>query len=78
VLLVQDVTQAETLDVADPHNLAYATQTTLSVDDTMAIVTALRRRFPAIQGPKMEDICYATTNRQAAVKAIAERCERWW
>ena len=59
----------------DPHNLAYATQTTLSVDDTTEIVAALRRRFPAIQGPKMEDICYATTNRQAAVKAIAERCD---
>ncbi len=75
VLLVEDVTQAETLDVADPGNLAYATQTTLSVDDTMSIVAALRRRFPAIQGPKMEDICYATTNRQTAVKAIAQRCD---
>jgi len=75
VLLVEDVAQAETLDVADPGNLAYATQTTLSVDDTTAIVDALRRRFPAIQGPKMEDICYATTNRQAAVKAIARRCD---
>jgi 4-hydroxy-3-methylbut-2-enyl diphosphate reductase len=75
VLLVEDVSQAEKLDVADPSNLAYATQTTLSVDDTIEIVAALRRRFPAIQGPKMEDICYATTNRQAAVKAIAERCD---
>jgi 4-hydroxy-3-methylbut-2-enyl diphosphate reductase len=75
VLLVEDVAQAETLDVLDPANLAYATQTTLSVDDTTDIVAALRRRFPAIQGPKMEDICYATTNRQAAVKAIAERCD---
>ncbi|MDP1965264.1 MAG: 4-hydroxy-3-methylbut-2-enyl diphosphate reductase, partial [Reyranella sp.] len=75
VLLVENVAQAETLEVSDPLNLAYATQTTLSVDDTTAIVAALRRRFPAIQGPKMEDICYATTNRQAAVKAIAERCD---
>jgi 4-hydroxy-3-methylbut-2-enyl diphosphate reductase len=75
VLLVEDVTQAERLVVGDPENLAYATQTTLSVDDTADIVAALRRRFPAIQGPKMEDICYATTNRQAAVKAIAERCD---
>ena len=74
VLLVEDVAQAEALTVADPGNLAYATQTTLSVDDTINIVAALRRRFPAIQGPKMEDICYATTNRQAAVKAIAGRC----
>ena len=75
VLLVEDVAQAEALVVADPHNLAYATQTTLSVDDTIDIVAALRRRFPAIQGPKMEDICYATTNRQAAVKAIAQACD---
>jgi 4-hydroxy-3-methylbut-2-enyl diphosphate reductase len=75
VVLVEDAAQAETLAVADPANLAYATQTTLSVDDTTEIVAVLRRRFPAIQGPKMEDICYATTNRQAAVKAIAERCD---
>lgn len=75
VVLVEDVAQAETLVVADPENLAYATQTTLSVDDTTGIVSALRRRFPSIQGPKMEDICYATTNRQAAVKAIAQRCD---
>src|SRR5471032_970827 len=75
VVLVEDVAQAEALIVADPLNLAYATQTTLSVDDTIDIVAALRRRFPAIQGPKMEDICYATTNRQAAVKAIAETCD---
>jgi 4-hydroxy-3-methylbut-2-enyl diphosphate reductase len=75
VVLVEDVAQAETLAVADPENLAYATQTTLSVDDTTGIVSALRRRFPSIQGPKMEDICYATTNRQAAVKAIAQRCD---
>jgi 4-hydroxy-3-methylbut-2-enyl diphosphate reductase len=75
VVLVEDVAQAETLEVRDPGNLAYATQTTLSVDDTIGIVTALRRRFPAIHGPKMEDICYATTNRQAAVKAIAPRCD---
>jgi 4-hydroxy-3-methylbut-2-enyl diphosphate reductase len=75
VLLVEDVAQAQMLEVPDPGNLAYATQTTLSVDDTTAIVAALRSRFPGIQGPKMEDICYATTNRQAAVKAIAERCE---
>jgi len=75
VLLVEDAAQVERLCVPDPSNLAYATQTTLSVDDTIGIVTALRQRFPAIQGPKMEDICYATTNRQGAVKAIAERCD---
>ena len=75
VLLVEDVEQAEQIKVSDPLNLAYATQTTLSVDDTTEIVAVLRRRFPAIQGPKLEDICYATTNRQAAVKAIAGRCD---
>jgi 4-hydroxy-3-methylbut-2-enyl diphosphate reductase len=75
VLLVEDVAQAEALVVADPLNLAYATQTTLSVDDTVDIVEALRRRFPAIHGPKSEDICYATTNRQSAVKAIAKSCD---
>ena len=75
VLLVEDVSQVTSLAVPDPLNLAFATQTTLSVDDTVAIVAALRQRFPAIRGPKMEDICYATTNRQAAVKAIAPRCD---
>ncbi|WIM11974.1 4-hydroxy-3-methylbut-2-enyl diphosphate reductase [Enhydrobacter sp.] len=75
VLLVEDVEQAESVAVSDPLNLAYATQTTLSVDDTVDIVAILRRRFPAIHGPKKEDICYATTNRQAAVKAIAARCD---
>ncbi len=75
VLLIEDAAQVERLSVPDPSNLAFATQTTLSVDDTVGIVTALRRRFPEIQGPKMEDICYATTNRQGAVKAIAQRCD---
>ena len=65
-------------DVALPAgaSLAYLTQTTLSVDDTAAIVEALKRRFPDIRSPKSEDICYATSNRQAAVKAIAEECEK--
>jgi len=75
VRLVEDTAQAEQLEVADPTNLAYATQTTLSVDDTIEIVEALRRRFPDVQGPKTEDICYATTNRQTAVKAIAHKCD---
>ena len=57
------------------HRLAYVTQTTLSVDDTAAIVARLKARFPAIAAPAKEDICYATTNRQAAVKAIAARCD---
>jgi len=75
VVLVETVDDVATVMVADPGNLAYATQTTLSVDDTAAIVAALQARFPKIAGPRREDICYATTNRQAAVKAIAARCD---
>jgi 4-hydroxy-3-methylbut-2-enyl diphosphate reductase len=73
--LVQTVEDARTFQPRDPKRLAYTTQTTLSVDDTVAIVAVLKERFPAIQGPRKEDICYATTNRQAAVKAIAPRCD---
>ncbi len=75
MLLVETVADVETLEVADPGNLAFVTQTTLSVDDTAEIVAALRLRFPAIAAPRKEDICYATTNRQAAVKAIAARAD---
>ena len=75
VTLVETPQAADRLPVADTGNLAYITQTTLSADDTAEIVAALRRRFPSIQGPKRDDICYATTNRQQAVKAIAGRCE---
>ncbi|MBI3452009.1 MAG: 4-hydroxy-3-methylbut-2-enyl diphosphate reductase [Rhodospirillales bacterium] len=75
VVLVEDVAQAERLQVPDPDRLAYITQTTLSVDDTAAIVAVLQRRFPKLAGPRREDICYATTNRQAAVKAVAARVE---
>jgi 4-hydroxy-3-methylbut-2-enyl diphosphate reductase len=75
VVLVEDVAQAEALEIPAGEKLAYATQTTLSVDDTAAIVAVLRRRFPAIEGPKKEDICYATTNRQASVKAIAAQSD---
>jgi 4-hydroxy-3-methylbut-2-enyl diphosphate reductase len=75
VVLVEDSDQARRVQVADPGNLAYATQTTLSVDDTAQIVAILQHRFPRIQGPRREDICYATTNRQAAIKAIAARCD---
>ena len=63
------------LQVRDPANLAYVTQTTLSVDDAQAVIDALRRRFPAIVGPKKDDICYATQNRQDAVKALARQCD---
>jgi 4-hydroxy-3-methylbut-2-enyl diphosphate reductase len=73
--LVETVEDARTFRPRDPARLAYTTQTTLSVDDTAAIVTALKERFPAIVGPRKEDICYATTNRQSAVKAIAPRCD---
>ncbi len=75
ILLVENVEEAETVEVDDPENLAYITQTTLSVDDTIEIISALRRRFPSIHGPKKEDICYATTNRQEAVKAMARNCD---
>ncbi len=75
VLLVETVEDVDGLDVRDPEQLAYLTQTTLSVDDTVDIVAALRRRFPAIIGPHKEDICYATTNRQDSVKAIAPFCD---
>ena len=69
VIVVEDVAQAETIEVADPDNVALTTQTTLSLDDTAAIVDVLRRRFPALQAPTSSDICYATQNRQDAVKA---------
>jgi 4-hydroxy-3-methylbut-2-enyl diphosphate reductase len=74
--LVETVEDAETVSVPTSDNLAFLTQTTLSVDDTAAVVGALQSRFPAIRAPKTEDICYATSNRQAAVKAIAAECER--
>ena len=75
VLLVETVADVATLDVRDPASLAFVTQTTLSVDDTADIVAALQARFPAIKGPHKEDICYATTNRQEAVKAMAPRAD---
>ena len=75
VLLVETVDDVDQLVVRDPDFLAYVTQTTLSIDDTADIVTALHRRFPKIVGPHKEDICYATTNRQMAVKAIAGKVD---
>lgn len=71
VILVEDAADVAGITVRDPERLAFITQTTLSVDDTAAVVAALQARFPAIVGPAKEDICYATTNRQAAVKAVA-------
>ena len=75
VLLVESEADVEAVAVRDPDRLAYITQTTLSVDDTAGVVAALQRRFPNIAGPHKEDICYATTNRQEAVKAIAPLCD---
>jgi len=73
--LVETVSDAETISPQEPEKLAFLTQTTLSVDDTAEIISVLMRRFPAIRAPKSEDICYATSNRQAAVKQLAQDCE---
>ncbi|MEO0501067.1 MAG: 4-hydroxy-3-methylbut-2-enyl diphosphate reductase [Pseudomonadota bacterium] len=73
--LVETVADAEAVEVEDPGNIAFLTQTTLSVDDTQEIVAALIARFPDIQAPRGEDICYATSNRQEAVKVLAKRCD---
>jgi 4-hydroxy-3-methylbut-2-enyl diphosphate reductase len=73
--LVETVDDVGRLEVRDPSRLAYVTQTTLSVDDAAAVVAALKRRFPKIVGPKKDDICYATQNRQDAVKLMAPRCD---
>ena len=75
VILVETVDDVKDLKVEDPENLAFCTQTTLSVDDTADIVAALKTKYPSIVAPSKEDICYATTNRQAAVKAIAPRVD---
>ena len=75
MILVENAEQAETVEVPHPENLAFVTQTTLSVDDTAEIIEILQRRFPMIEAPRKEDICYATTNRQAAVKKLADECE---
>jgi 4-hydroxy-3-methylbut-2-en-1-yl diphosphate reductase len=75
IVLVESERDVEELQVEDPERVAYITQTTLSVDETSSIVARLRERFPAIAGPKTDDICYATTNRQAAVKQLAGRCD---
>jgi 4-hydroxy-3-methylbut-2-enyl diphosphate reductase len=75
IYLVESVAGVEALRVSDAANLAYVTQTTLSIDDAAAIVDALKRRFPAIVGPRRDDICYATQNRQDAVKLLAPQCD---
>ena len=75
IVLVETEADVDALEVADPEKLAYVSQTTLSVDETRAIINRLRERFPAIIGPRTDDICYATTNRQAAVKQMAPLCD---
>lgn len=76
VHVIESVAEALTVPVTDPERIAYITQTTLSVDDTREIIAALKKRFPAIQGPDIKTICYATQNRQMAVRVIARRAER--
>lgn len=75
IYLVETVNDVQSLEVKNPDRLAYVTQTTLSVDDTRNIIAALKQRFPTIQGPKKNDICYATQNRQDAVRAIADKAD---
>lgn len=75
IYLVEDEADVEALIVKDPENLAYVTQTTLSMDDTVKVIQALRNKFPKIQGPRKDDICYATTNRQDAVRTLALECD---
>jgi 4-hydroxy-3-methylbut-2-en-1-yl diphosphate reductase len=75
IVLVQSEQDVDELEVEDPERIAYVTQTTLSVDETSSIIARLRERFPSMVGPRTDDICYATTNRQAAVKQLAGSCD---
>lgn len=75
IYLVEDVEDANKLQIAQPENVAYTTQTTLSVDETRDVIAALQARYPALQGPKHDDICYATQNRQDAVRELAAECD---
>lgn len=75
IYLVEDESDVDALVVRDPEHLAYVTQTTLSMDDTAKVIEALRNKFPKIQGPRKDDICYATTNRQDAVRQLALECD---
>jgi 4-hydroxy-3-methylbut-2-enyl diphosphate reductase len=75
IVLVQDEADVERLQIDDPERVAYITQTTLAVDETTTILSRLRERFPKIVGPRTDDICYATTNRQSAVKQMADGCD---
>jgi len=75
IVLIENERDVDSLEVRDPSKVAYISQTTLSVDETRAVINRLRERFPAIIGPRTDDICYATTNRQAAVKQLARECD---
>src|SRR4030095_9354388 len=75
IVLVETIEDVEKLEVPDPDRVAHISQTTLSVDETRSIIAALKEKFPNITGPKTDDICYATTNRQQAVKELARECE---
>src|SRR3978361_1191412 len=75
IVLVETEADVDALEVADPERIAYISQTTLSVDETRSIINRLREKFPSITGPRTDDICYATTNRQAAVKQMAAECD---
>jgi 4-hydroxy-3-methylbut-2-enyl diphosphate reductase len=75
IVLVENEADVDALEVDDPLKVSYISQTTLSVDETRAIILRLRERFPAIVGPRTDDICYATTNRQLAVKQLAQECD---
>ena len=75
IYLVEDLDDVDRLEIAQPQNFAYTTQTTLSVDDTRGIIDALRARYPEMQGPRNDDICYATQNRQDAVRLLSEQCD---
>src|ERR1700744_3965960 len=75
IVLVESEEDVDALEVPDPERIAYISQTTLSVDETRSIILRLREKFPAISGPRTDDICYATTNRQAAVKELAKECD---
>jgi 4-hydroxy-3-methylbut-2-enyl diphosphate reductase len=75
IVLIETEEDVERLEVEDPEKVAYISQTTLSVDETLVIINRLREKFPGIVGPRTDDICYATTNRQAAVKQMAEQCD---
>ena len=75
IYLVQSIQEAKVIEVQDPNNISFVTQTTLSVDDTQEIIKVLQRRFPSISGPRKDDICYATQNRQDAVKQLALECD---